>query len=42
MGIVDDLLQHPALYLGIDHDTASRGEAAASIFVTLLARERRA
>lgn len=36
MGIVDDLLQNPGLYLGIDHDTAGRGEAAARILVTPL------
>ena len=36
MGIVDDLLQHPGLYLGIDHDTAGRGEAAAKILVAAL------
>ncbi len=36
MGIVDDLLQHTGLYLGIDHDTAGRGEAAARILVTPL------
>jgi hypothetical protein len=36
MGIVDDLLQHPGLYLGIDRDTAGRGEAAARILVTPL------
>jgi len=36
MGIVDDLLQHPGLYLGIDHDTAGRGQAAARIVVTPL------
>jgi len=36
IGIVDDLLQHPGLCLGIDHDTAGCGEAAAMILVTLL------
>ncbi len=36
LAIVDDLLQHPGLYLGIDHDTAGRGEAAARILVTPL------
>ena len=36
MGIVDDLLQHAGLYLGIDHDTAGRGQAAARILVTPL------
>jgi len=36
MGIVDDLLQHPGLYLGIDRDTEHAGEAAARILVTLL------
>src|SRR5262245_52697920 len=36
MGIVDELLGHPGLYLGIDHDTAGRGEAAARILVTPL------
>lgn len=36
MGIVDELLQHPGLYLGIDHDTTGRGDAAARILVTPL------
>jgi hypothetical protein len=36
MGIVDELLEHPGLYLGIDHDTAGRGDAAARILVTPL------
>ena len=36
MGIVDDLLKNPGLYLGIDRDTAGRGEAAARILVTAL------
>ena len=36
MGILDDLLQHPGLYLGIDRDTEDRGEAAARILVTPL------
>jgi hypothetical protein len=36
MGIVDDLLSHPGLYLGIDRDTDGRGEAAARILVTPL------
>jgi hypothetical protein len=36
MGIVDDLLEHPGLYLGIDRDTQGRGEAAARILVTPL------
>src|SRR5688500_18002484 len=36
MGIVDELLQHPGLYLGIDRDTDHRGEAAARILVTPL------
>lgn len=36
MGIVDDLLQHPGLYVGIDRDTDGGGEAAARIVVTPL------
>jgi hypothetical protein len=36
MGIVDDLLQNPGFYLGIDKDTAGRGEAAARIVVAPL------
>ena len=36
MTIVDELLQHPGLYLGVDRDTAGRGEAAARILVTPL------
>jgi hypothetical protein len=36
MGIVDDLLQHPGLYLGIDRDTRGSGDAAARIVVTPL------
>jgi hypothetical protein len=36
MGIIDDLLQHPGLYLGIDHDSAGRGESAARMRVTPL------
>ena len=35
-GIVDDLLQHLGLYLGIDRDTAGRDEAAAKILITAL------
>src|SRR5436305_7328646 len=33
MGIVDDLLEHPGLYLGILHDIGDGGEAAARLFV---------
>ena len=36
MSIVDDLLQHPGLYLGIVHDLGDGGEAAARIVVTPL------
>ena len=36
MGIVDDLLEHPGLYLGIDRDTGGQGDAAARILVTPL------
>lgn len=36
VGIVDDLPQHPGLYLGIDRDVEGRGEAAARILVTPL------
>jgi hypothetical protein len=36
MGIVEDLLANPGVYLGIDHDTAGRGSAAAKIVVTPL------
>jgi hypothetical protein len=36
VGIVDQLLEHPGLYLGIDRDTAGRGDAAARILVTPL------
>jgi hypothetical protein len=36
MGIVDDLLQQPGLYLGLDRDTRGAGEAAARILVTPL------
>jgi hypothetical protein len=36
MGIVDDLLQQPGLYIGIDRDTGGHGEAAARIVVTPL------
>jgi hypothetical protein len=36
MGIIDDLLQHPGLYLGIDQDTGGHGQAAARILVTPL------
>lgn len=36
MGIVDDLLHQPGLYLGLDRDIRDRGEAAARILVTLL------
>lgn len=36
MGIVDDLLQHPGFYLGIDRDPGDHGEAAARILVTPL------
>jgi hypothetical protein len=36
MGIVEDLLEHPGLYLGTDRDTGGHGEAAARILVTPL------
>jgi hypothetical protein len=36
MGIVEDLLANPGVYLGVDHDTAGRGSAAAKIVVTPL------
>lgn len=36
MGIVEELLEHPGLYLGIDRDVGDRGEAAAKIVVTPL------
>ena len=36
MGIVEDLLAHPGVYLGIDRDADSRGSAAARIVVTPL------
>jgi hypothetical protein len=36
MGIVDELLQHPGLYLGIVHEIADGDEAAARILVTPL------
>jgi hypothetical protein len=36
MGIVDDLIAHPGLYLGIDRDTDQRGASAAKIVVTPL------
>jgi hypothetical protein len=36
MGIVDDLLEHPGLYLGVVHDIDDGGEAAARLFVDRL------
>lgn len=36
MAIVDDLLQSPGLYLGIDRDATGGGEAAARILLTPL------
>jgi hypothetical protein len=36
VGIVEDLLQHPGLYIGIDRDPDGGGEAAARIMVTRL------
>ena len=36
MSIVDDLLQNPGTYIGIDTDTEGRGESAARIVVTPL------
>ena len=36
MGIIEDLLANPGVYLGIDHDTQGRGESAAKIVVTPL------
>jgi hypothetical protein len=36
MGIVEDLLAHPGVYLGIDHDLVGRGLSAAKIVVSPL------
>jgi hypothetical protein len=36
MAIVDDLVAHPGVYLGIDRDADGRGESAAKIVVTAL------
>ncbi len=36
MGIIDDLLANPGVYIGVDRDTEGRGEAAAKIVVTPL------
>jgi hypothetical protein len=36
MSIVDELLAHPGVYIGIDEDTQGRGQAAAKIIVTPL------
>jgi hypothetical protein len=36
MGIVDDLLDHPGLYLGIDRESADDGAAVARILVSPL------
>ena len=36
MGIIDDLLAHPGVYLGVDRDPDSRGASAAKIVVTPL------
>lgn len=36
VSIIEDLLHHPGLYLGIDQDTGGHGEAAARIVVTPL------
>lgn len=36
MGIVDDLLTNPGVYLGVDRDTDGRGSAAARIVITPL------
>jgi hypothetical protein len=33
MGIVEDLLEHAGLYIGISHDIGHEGQAAARIFV---------
>ena len=36
MGIVEDLLEHPGLYVGVDRDKRGSGDAAAKILVTPL------
>jgi hypothetical protein len=36
MGIINDLVAHPGVYLGVDRDADSRGLAAAKIVVTPL------
>lgn len=36
MGIIDDLLANPGVYLGVDRDTQGRGESAAKIVITAL------
>jgi hypothetical protein len=36
VSIVEDLLQHPGIYIGIDRDADGRGDAAARIVVTPL------
>lgn len=36
MSIVDDLLQNPGTYIGIDTDTGGHGQAAARIVITRL------
>jgi hypothetical protein len=33
VGVVDDLLEHPGLYLGVVHDIDDGGEAAARLYV---------
>jgi hypothetical protein len=36
MGIIDDLLANPGVYLGIDRDTQGRGDSAAKMVVSPL------
>ena len=36
MGIIDELVAHPGVYLGVDHDADGRGSSAAKIVVTAL------
>jgi hypothetical protein len=36
MGIIDDLVAHPGVYVGVDHDVDSRATSAAKIVVTPL------
>ena len=36
MGVIEDLIANPGVYLGVDRDTRGRGESAAKIVVTPL------